>query len=78
MQQVRYHNINRFPTLILRRPHQSSMMITGYRPYTVITDALKKISPNLQPLRTAETAEQYASHWTRILPREIEEGISKP
>ncbi|MGZ5135464.1 MAG: DsbA family oxidoreductase, partial [Flavitalea sp.] len=77
MQQVRYHNINRFPTLILRRPQQSSMLITGYRPYIVLIEALKKISPNLRPLQIAETEEQYASHWTSILPREIQEGISK-
>ena len=77
MQQVRYHNINRFPTLILRRPRQSSMLITGYRPYIVLIEALKKISPNLRPLRIAETEEQYARHWTSILPREIQEGISK-
>ncbi len=77
MQEVRYHDINRFPTLIIRKPQQASIIISGHRPYNVLTDALKKISPGLSSVRVANTAEQYASYWDRSLPREIEEGLSK-
>jgi predicted DsbA family dithiol-disulfide isomerase len=77
MQQVRYHDINRFPTLIIRKPQQASILISGHRPYVVLTDALNKISPGLSRVRVAESAEQYTSYWGRILPREIDEAISQ-
>jgi predicted DsbA family dithiol-disulfide isomerase len=77
LQEVRYHNINRFPTLIIRRPKQGSVLITGHRPYVVIMDTLKKISPELQKERIAETPEEYTARWAGSLPREIQEGISK-
>ena len=75
MQQVRYHNINRFPTLIIRRPHQPSMMITGHRPYVVLTEALNTIYPGISKTRTAQTIEEYTSYWSHVLPREIDEVI---
>jgi predicted DsbA family dithiol-disulfide isomerase len=77
LQEIRYHNISRFPTLIIRRPQQGSILITGHRPYIVIMDALKKISPDLKKVRVTESREEYAAHWISILPREAEEGISK-
>ncbi|HKH61473.1 MAG TPA: DsbA family protein [Flavitalea sp.] len=77
MQQVRYHEINRFPTLIIRRPQQSSMIITGHRPYVVLTEALNKIYPGITKCRVAETIEEYASYWPHVLPREIDEILCK-
>jgi predicted DsbA family dithiol-disulfide isomerase len=77
MQQVRLHSINRFPSLIIRRPHQPSMLVTGHRPYIVLIEALKKISPRLQRLREVISREEYTTYWPGILPREIEEGTTQ-
>jgi hypothetical protein len=56
---------------------QGSILITGHRPYVVIIDALKKISSELQKVRVAQSKEEYAAHWTNILPRELEEGMNQ-
>lgn len=71
--QVRFHNINRFPTLIIRKPEYGSVIVSGYRPYSVLIDALKKISPNLQKARIVESAEEYAREFSGLLPREMQE-----
>jgi predicted DsbA family dithiol-disulfide isomerase len=77
LHELRYYEINRFPTLILRHANQPSVMIQGHRPYIVIIDALKTISPNLQKVRTARTEQEYTDYWGSLLPREIQEGISQ-
>lgn len=74
--QVRYHNINRFPTLIIRKPEYGSVIVTGYRPYSVLMDALNKVAPGLQKVRTAETAEEYSLQFPGLLPREVQEAIT--
>lgn len=78
LQQVRYHNINRFPAFILRRSQQRSILITGYRPYNDLMDAIRKVSSGLDCLRGAVTKEEYAAYWPGILPREVEEGTTNP
>jgi len=40
LQLVRYHRIGRFPTLTLTDPTGSGIVLTGYRPYQVLKDAL--------------------------------------
>jgi putative protein-disulfide isomerase len=44
LEKVRYHQIGRFPTITLTRPGRQGILITGYRPYEVLTQALKKLS----------------------------------
>lgn len=42
---VRYHQIGRFPTVTMTRPDGRGLIITGYRPYEVLVQALKEILP---------------------------------
>lgn len=39
------NGITRFPTLIIRRKQHRSVVVTGYRPYNVLVDALRACSP---------------------------------
>ncbi|MVN21474.1 DsbA family protein [Mucilaginibacter arboris] len=54
LQKVRYNRIGRFPTLTLHKPGQSGIMITGYRPYEVLLQAIQVIAPEI----LGNTAEQ--------------------
>lgn len=36
LQEVKYRNINRFPTLIIQRPEAPGLLVTGYRPAEVL------------------------------------------
>jgi predicted DsbA family dithiol-disulfide isomerase len=73
LQQVQYRNINRFPTLILRQADQPAIMMTGYRPYPVLLDAVKQVAPNLQKVKSLVSAEDYISYWGSITQRELDE-----
>lgn len=75
--QVRYHAINRFPTLIMRQAKLGSVIVTGYRPYPVLTDALQKISAGAIKTTGAQTLHEYALHFPDALPREIQEAVEK-
>jgi putative protein-disulfide isomerase len=36
LQEVKYRNINRFPTLVIQRPSSPGLMVTGFRPVEVL------------------------------------------
>jgi predicted DsbA family dithiol-disulfide isomerase len=40
LQEVRYKNISRFPTLMIHKEGQGGVIITGYRPFNVLIDLL--------------------------------------
>lgn len=42
---TRYHQIGRFPSITMTEPAGKSLIITGYRPYEVLVDALTAILP---------------------------------
>jgi predicted DsbA family dithiol-disulfide isomerase len=73
LQQVQYRNINRFPTLILRQADKPAIMMTGYRPYPVLLDAVKQVAPDLQKMQTPISAEDYINYWGSITQREVDE-----
>lgn len=57
LRNVRYHEIKRFPTLVIRSAGQPAIMITGYRPYSVLLDALRQAAPQVE--KTYDTAGDY-------------------
>jgi predicted DsbA family dithiol-disulfide isomerase len=73
MNQVRLHNINRFPTVIIRRPGSSAMMMTGYRDYAGLSSAISQIAPRLEKTRDRYSVDEYVSYWGSITERELEE-----
>lgn len=76
LQKVRYHNIGRFPTLTLQRPSQPGVIIVGYRPYSVLLDALSRVAPDLKPVQQASDAQVYQNYWGSITDREIAEALA--
>lgn len=72
LQQVQYKNINRFPTLTVSNNNKSGIIITGYRSYNSLIDALK----NFIPLNSIEQIdiEDYKKYYNHLTEREIEEA----
>lgn len=75
LKDVRYREIGRFPTLILRPASGRSIILVGYRPYPVLCDALAQVAPNLMPLYVASDVVDYIANWGRITSCEIAEGL---
>jgi predicted DsbA family dithiol-disulfide isomerase len=73
LQNVRYHNIGRFPSLTLRT-QKTGVIIVGYRPYNVLLEALAQVAPDLQPVQPLKDMDDYASYWSSITERELLEA----
>src|SRR5690606_19870722 len=43
VQETRYRNINRFPSLIVKNKNNQAVMISGYRPYKPLLAAIKPL-----------------------------------
>jgi len=76
LQQAQYRNINRYPTLILRQANKPAIMMTGYRPYPVLLDALKQVAPDLQKVQASLSADDYIIYWGSITQREVDEVMN--
>lgn len=48
LQKVRYHQICRFPSITLSSKNHTGVIITGFRPYEVLMDALYVVAPELK------------------------------
>jgi predicted DsbA family dithiol-disulfide isomerase len=70
LQEIQYHRINRFPTLVIKNPTKKGVMISGYRPYSLLTEAVEQIS-DLKRIEIKE--EEYKSHWPSVTERELQE-----
>ena len=75
MQIVHRYNITRFPTLIIRKQKAQSVIISGYRSYNALVEALKKVEPDITITQKAISKEIYSACWPSITERELEEGI---
>jgi len=71
--EVQSRNITRFPTLIMRSSNKPSIMITGYRPYSVLLDAIMQVAPADYVIRKPASKEAYINYWKNITSRETEE-----
>lgn len=76
IQDARYRRITRYPSLTLHKPGQRTMLLTGYRPYSALLEALQYIAPELQPTRTAKDVEAYKAFWGELTDRELKEVAS--
>lgn len=73
LQEVQYHSITRFPTLIFRQPGSPSLITTGNQPYIVLKNTLLKIAPDLKPVNEQIDLGHYTRFWETVMPRELEE-----
>lgn len=73
-QETQNRNITRTPTLIMRSPQNTpAIMLTGYRPYQVLLQALKQMSPDIQPSVETISIDAYRRFWGNLTDREIAE-----
>lgn len=73
LMKVRYQKIGRFPTLTITKPQQKGVLITGYRPYDVLLQAISQIAPGMTPVNDTGNVLEYINYWGRLTNREIEE-----
>lgn len=71
LQEVKYHNINRFPSLVIRNELNKAILISGYRPYSVLLDAIKQMI-NVNKTKKINL-KKYKDHWPFITQRELAE-----
>jgi predicted DsbA family dithiol-disulfide isomerase len=57
LQQTRFLKIGRYPTLTFTRDNAKGIMITGYRPYDVLVDALSQVT-NIHPPPSEKLSDQ--------------------
>lgn len=75
LRQVRYHRITRYPALTITKPGQPGLLIVGYRPYEALVNTLKKVAPELEPVRHLKDTEEYRRFWSGATDREVEEAL---
>ncbi|HXR84445.1 MAG TPA: DsbA family protein [Hanamia sp.] len=71
LQEVQYHNITRFPALVVRNKNNKGVLISGYRPYSVLLDPIKQMIEVKQSKRI--NPKKYKDHWPFITERELAE-----
>ncbi len=75
LDEAQSRNITRFPTLIIRSANKPSIMLTGYRPYPVLLDAIQQVTQTTAPLQKPASEEAYIKYWGNITKREVEEAF---
>lgn len=71
LQETQYHNINRFPSLIVKNTNNQAVIIAGYRPYEHLLSAIKPLGELKQGDEI--DAEEYKRYWPSITERELAE-----
>ena len=74
-QEAQNRNITRTPTLIMRSAGAAAVILTGYRPYKILLEALKQVAPLIQPHKTSISLNAYQQYWGNMTAREIQEVL---
>jgi putative protein-disulfide isomerase len=78
LQKVSFHKIGRFPSLVIKNTLDGrAVIIVGYRPYSVLMDALKAVAPEIQPSGKSLNKDDYIDFWKGATNREVEELFSE-
>jgi putative protein-disulfide isomerase len=72
-QETQNRNITRTPTLILRSENSPAILLTGYRPYKVLLEAVRQISPAIEKVIQKIDVDEYKRFWGNLTTREKEE-----
>lgn len=72
LQETKYYNINRFPTLVVKGDKNRAVIISGYRPYDQVIEAISKLS-DLKKTHDPIVVEEYKARWNSLTARELEE-----
>jgi putative protein-disulfide isomerase len=79
LQEISFHKIGRFPSLVIQNAATGkAVIIVGYRPYHVLLDALKAVSPRIQPTKDKFDKKLYLDYWSSATERELAEITGCP
>jgi predicted DsbA family dithiol-disulfide isomerase len=76
IKEVRYRNISRFPTFILRPAAGAAVLLVGYRPYAALHAAVAALALALVFSPVSGAAEEYLRLWGSATVQEIAEACS--
>lgn len=81
LRDVKYRDIGRFPTLVIRGANGRGVIVVGYRPYAVLRDAVQRgVGAALGPDRRRPVAAEYTAFWRgvtgRLTDRELTEACA--
>ncbi|HUZ58463.1 MAG TPA: DsbA family protein [Hanamia sp.] len=71
LHEVQYQQVKRFPTFIIKRSQQG-IILTGYRPYENLREALLQISPAIEKNNPVINPAEYETFWCFITDKEME------
>lgn len=71
VQEVQYRQINRFPSLVIRNKNNNGVLVSGYRPYSVLLDPIKQMVEVKDTKKI--NRKRYKDHWPFITERELAE-----
>ena len=72
LQEAQYHNINRFPSLVVKNKRNEAVLISGYRPYHLVLAAIQPLA-SLDKTNDIADEEACKNYWSSITNRELEE-----
>jgi len=76
MHTVQIQNIQRFPAFLFRRLGYPAVLVTGYKPYPVLLQALNQVGGEMTKTNDIKE-EDYLHYWGFLTEREIKEIKSK-
>lgn len=71
LQEVQFQQVKRFPTFIIKKDKQG-IILTGYRPYENLNDALMKVSPDIEKNNASINPAEYEAFWGFMTDKEKE------
>jgi len=71
LQEIQYHRINRFPTLVIRTADKKGVLISGYRPYSLLIESIRQFTDLNLPKKI--NAKAYTKYWGSLTERELRE-----
>jgi len=72
-QESQNRNISRTPTLIMRTNNKPAIILTGYRPYEVLVQAIEQVAPGLYRDHKKVEPADYKRFWGGLTDRELAE-----
>ena len=71
LQEVQTQQVKRFPTFIVRK-NQQGIILTGFRPYENLHEALLHVSPGIEKNNAAIDPAEYEAYWGFMTDKEKE------
>ncbi|MEX2336473.1 MAG: DsbA family protein [Fulvivirga sp.] len=76
LRKVKIQGISRYPSLVIKSDSRRGVIITGYRPYEVVVQAMRQVMPDIKPSRKINLND-YKKYWSNLTERELEEVMSE-